>query len=45
MRVNADIMVTFKEYPHVDINARAEEVFDLAIDAPAEKDPANDGLF
>ena len=37
MRVNADIMVTFKEYPHVDINARAEEVFDLAIDAQQKK--------
>ena len=27
----ADLMITYKEYPHVDINARAEELFDLAI--------------
>ena len=33
MRRHADIMIAFKEYPHVDINARAEEVFDLAIAA------------
>lgn len=29
----ADIVVTFKEYPHVDINDRANEVFDLSIAA------------
>ena len=29
----ADILITFKEYPHVDVNARAAELFDLAIDA------------
>lgn len=28
---NADIIITYKEYPHVDINARAEELFNLAI--------------
>jgi microcystin degradation protein MlrC len=27
----ADVVVTYKEYPHVDINDRANEVFDLAI--------------
>src|SRR6185503_12502572 len=29
----ADIVVTYKEYPHVDINDRAREVFDLALAA------------
>lgn len=29
----ADIVVTYKEYPHVDMNERANEVFDLAIAA------------
>jgi microcystin degradation protein MlrC len=28
----ADIVVTYKEYPHVDINDRAKELFDLAIE-------------
>jgi microcystin degradation protein MlrC len=27
----ADIVVTFKEYPHVDINDRAREIFDLTV--------------
>lgn len=27
----ADIVITYKEYPHVDINARAQELYDLAI--------------
>jgi microcystin degradation protein MlrC len=27
----ADIVITYKEYPHVDINDRANELFDLAI--------------
>ena len=31
----ADIVITFKEYPHVDVNARAEELFDLAVAASA----------
>jgi microcystin degradation protein MlrC len=30
---NADVIVTFKEYPHTDINERAREVFDLAVAA------------
>jgi microcystin degradation protein MlrC len=29
----ADIVITYKEYPHVDINDRAQEVFDLAVAA------------
>jgi microcystin degradation protein MlrC len=29
----ADVVVTYKEYPHVDINDRAREVFDLAVKA------------
>lgn len=28
----ADLVVTYKEYPHVDIKARAEELFALAVD-------------
>lgn len=28
----ADIVITYKEYPHVDINDRAKEVFDLAVE-------------
>jgi microcystin degradation protein MlrC len=31
MRRAADIIVTFKEYPHVDIAARAEEVYRLSL--------------
>jgi microcystin degradation protein MlrC len=27
----ADIVITYKEYPHVDVNERAKELFDLAI--------------
>jgi len=33
MLENANIIITYKEYPHVDVNARGEEVFDLAIEA------------
>ena len=33
----ADIIITFKEYPHVDINARAEELFTLALAAQQKK--------
>lgn len=29
----ADIVITYKEYPHVDINERAKELFDLAVAA------------
>ena len=28
---HADIVITYKEYPHVDVNARAVELFDLAM--------------
>lgn len=29
----ADIVITYKEYPHVDVNARARELLDLAVAA------------
>jgi microcystin degradation protein MlrC len=29
----ADILITYKEYPHTDINGRARELFNLAVDA------------
>ena len=29
----ADIVITYKEYPHVDVNDRAKELFDLAVAA------------
>jgi microcystin degradation protein MlrC len=29
MRANCDVMIIYKEYPHTDIGARAEEVYDL----------------
>jgi microcystin degradation protein MlrC len=28
---SADIVITYKEYPHIDMNARARELFDLAV--------------
>jgi len=30
---NANIIITYKEYPHVDIAARGDELFDIAIEA------------
>ena len=30
---SADIVITYKEYPHVDVNQRAAELFDLAVAA------------
>ena len=33
----ADLLITYKEYPHVDINARAEELFDLAMKAQQDR--------
>ncbi len=33
----ANIVITYKEYPHVDINARAEELFNLALVAQQKK--------
>lgn len=32
---NADALITYKEYPHVDVAARAEELFTLVADAAA----------
>ena len=29
---NADIVITYKEYPHVDVGVRGDELFDLAIE-------------
>lgn len=29
----ANLLITYKEYPHVDINVRAEELYDLAVKA------------
>ncbi|MCT2532108.1 M81 family metallopeptidase [SAR92 clade bacterium H231] len=37
MLKQSDIIITFKEYPHVDIDARAEELFNLAIDTQQKK--------
>jgi microcystin degradation protein MlrC len=34
---NATLLVAFKEYPHIDIQARADELFTLAIDAATGK--------
>jgi len=34
---NADIIITYKEYPHVDTNARAEELFNLAVATQQKK--------
>lgn len=31
MLANADALVTFKEYPHVDSNARAQELYDILL--------------
>lgn len=28
---DADIIITFKEYPHIDVDARAKELFDIAL--------------
>jgi microcystin degradation protein MlrC len=33
----ANVVVTYKEYPHVDINDRARELFDLALDTQRGK--------
>lgn len=34
---NANIIITYKEYPHVDVGARGDELYDLAIDASLGK--------
>jgi microcystin degradation protein MlrC len=31
MRANADVLVTFKEYPHTDVAERAHELYDLCL--------------
>jgi microcystin degradation protein MlrC len=41
----ADIVVTFKEYPHSDINDRARELFDLAVNAKLGKTRPTMALF
>lgn len=35
MLTSADILITFKEYPHTDIAARADELYELAVEASA----------
>lgn len=42
---HATIIHTLKEYPHTDVNARAAELFDLAIDAQLGKTRPAMGLF
>jgi microcystin degradation protein MlrC len=42
---HADIVVTYKEYPHVDVNDRAAELFDLAIAAKLGKVRPTMALF
>ena len=34
---NSTVLISFKEYPHTDIHARAEELFSLAMDAAGEE--------
>ena len=41
----ADAVVIFKEYPHVDINERAEELFSIIADAAAGKSQPTMALF
>jgi microcystin degradation protein MlrC len=41
----ADIVITYKEYPHVDVNARAAELFDLAVRAREGKIRPTAALF
>ena len=42
---NADILITFKEYPHNDIAARGDEIFDLAIKARLGECSPTIGMF
>jgi microcystin degradation protein MlrC len=37
MMDNASVLVAFKEYPHIDIQARADDLFTLAMDAASGK--------
>lgn len=42
---NATIINTYKEYPHTDVNARAAELFELAVDAQVGKTKPTMALF
>jgi microcystin degradation protein MlrC len=42
---SADIVITYKEYPHIDVNDRAKELFELAIEAKAGKIRPTTALF
>lgn len=41
----ADLVITYKEYPHVDINDRAQELFELAVKTHVGKVRPTMGLF
>jgi microcystin degradation protein MlrC len=41
----ADLVILYKEYPHVDINERARELFDLAVDTKLGKIRPTMALF
>ena len=41
----ANIIVTYKEYPHTDVAIRGEELFDLAVDASLGKSKPTMALF
>lgn len=41
----ADIVITYKEYPHVDVNDRARELFNLAVEAKLGKSRPTMALF
>jgi len=42
---NANIIITLKEYPHVDVGARGDELFDLAIEASLGNSQPTMALF
>lgn len=41
----ADLVITYKEYPHIDVNERARELFDLAVAAKAGHIRPTSALF
>jgi microcystin degradation protein MlrC len=45
MIADADIVITYKEYPHIDVNERANELFDLAVATRLEKIRPRMALF
>jgi microcystin degradation protein MlrC len=45
MIASADVVITYKEYPHFDINERARELFDLAVSARLGKVRPTMALF